>query len=81
MAQAWRDSRGGILLLLSGDDYTAKEFWENANADDAWNGLLVKSNVARHELPEADHTFSDSASRERAEELTMEWLHGLNIRW
>jgi exosortase A-associated hydrolase 1 len=74
MAEAWNGFHGGILLLLSGEDYTAKEFLEYANMDSAWNGLLGKPEVARHELPEADHTFSDVKSRTKAESLTLDWL-------
>lgn len=74
MAKTWSDFRGSILLLLSGDDYTAKEFLEYANMDSAWTGLLGKPEVARHELPEADHTFSDAESRTKAESLTLDWL-------
>jgi exosortase A-associated hydrolase 1 len=77
MAKAWSGFRGGILLLLSGDDYTAKEFLEYASMDSAWTGLLEKPTVARHELPEADHTFSDKTSRGKAELLALEWLQDL----
>lgn len=77
MAKAWSGFRGSVLLLLSGDDYTAKEFLEYANQDRFWSGLLDQHHVARHELANSDHTFSDSASRSRVEELTLKWLHGL----
>lgn len=74
MAQAWDHFGGNILLLLSGDDYTAKEFLEYASMDAAWAGLLGCPNVVRHDLPDADHTFSDTAARTRVEATTLEWL-------
>ena len=77
MCRAWRDFDGNILLLLSGDDYTAKEFLEYASMDAAWAGLLGRANVVRHDLPGADHTFSDLASRTRVEDATLEWLRTL----
>lgn len=75
MAMAWRNFDGGVLLLLSGQDYTAKEFLESASTDAAWTGLLEPGLVARHDLPHADHTFSSRASRSEVEVLTLRWLH------
>lgn len=74
MASAWNSFGGSLLLLLSGNDYTAKEFVEYAAMDAAWAGLLVQAQVVRHDLPDADHTFSDAASRTRVEVLTVAWL-------
>lgn len=74
MARGWRDFDGVIQLLLSDEDYTAKEFLEFSKFDPAWAGLLSDGKVARHDFCGTDHTFSDAASRSRAEELTVEWL-------
>ena len=74
MARAWRSFDGDILLVLSGKDYTAKEFLENLKVDSTWAGLLEKAQVIRHDMVDADHTFSDSASRLRVEALTLTWL-------
>jgi exosortase A-associated hydrolase 1 len=76
MAQSWANFQGSILMLLSAHDYTAKEFLEHAAVDKTWAGLLDKGQVVRHELADADHTFSDSDARARVETLTIEWLHG-----
>jgi uncharacterized protein len=73
MANAWSDFSGSILLLLSGNDYTAMEFLEYSKMNSAWSGLLGMPEVTRHELPEADHTFSDARSRTKAESLTLDW--------
>ena len=74
MAQAWARFEGSILLLLSANDYTAKEFLEHAAVDQAWVGLMDKRQVIRHEVANADHTFSNGECRAIAENLTIEWL-------
>lgn len=71
MATAWAGFAGNILLLLSGDDYTAKEFLEYASKDAAWKNALTHPNLARHDLQGADHTFSNAASRIEVEDLTL----------
>lgn len=71
MATAWDGFAGNILLLLSGDDYTAKEFLEYASKDAAWKNALTHPNLARHDLQGADHTFSKAASRIEVEDLTL----------
>ncbi len=80
MALAWRKFDSGILLLLSDDDYTAKEFLEYARMDAAWAGLLERAQVVRHDLAGADHTFSGSAPRAEVEFLTLDWFQGLSKR-
>lgn len=80
MASAWRQFNGKILLILSGDDYTAKEFVEYAAADAAWSATLAKPGVSRHDLPDADHTFSDLALRQQVEVLTRGWLETLDLQ-
>lgn len=71
MAAACDSFSGRILLLLSGEDYTAKEFLEYASRDAAWNNALTHPRLVRHDLQGADHTFSNTASRTQAEELTL----------
>lgn len=74
MADGWRRFRGSIALMLSGRDLTAKEFLEYAGSDPRWHGLLTLPNVRRADLPEADHTFSDSQCHRWLEEQTLAWL-------
>lgn len=74
MAAAWHRFPGHILLILSGDDYTAKEFLEHANADPAWKYFSHHKKLQRHDLADVDHTFSSAASRKLAEEITVNWL-------
>jgi exosortase A-associated hydrolase 1 len=74
MAMAWHGFTGQILLILSGEDYTAKEFQEFASADPAWKNYLGRAHLQRHEVPGVDHTFSGAASRQQAEKITLDWL-------
>ena len=74
MAAAWNDATRSVLLLLSGNDFTAREFMDHASCDAAWGESLTRSNVVRHEIPQADHTFSDPDDRRSVEQLTLAWL-------
>jgi exosortase A-associated hydrolase 1 len=74
MARAWRGFDGPILLLLSGRDYTAKEFVEALDRDPAWAGARQHPRLTVHELAQADHTFSATPAREQCEALTVDWL-------
>ena len=74
MAKAWHGFGGRILLILSGDDYTAKEFVEYAKTDAAWKNYLNHTQLTRHEVAGVDHTFSSAASRQQAERITLQWM-------
>ncbi|OGB33435.1 MAG: hydrolase 1, exosortase A system-associated [Burkholderiales bacterium RIFCSPLOWO2_12_FULL_61_40] len=71
MAQAWDNFTGNILLLLSGDDYTAKEFSEYTRNNPAWKKSMKHPSLTRCELPGADHTFSSATYRAQVEDLTL----------
>ncbi len=77
MSNGWRTFKGKILLVLSGNDYTAKEFLECANNQPNWGNLLNQSNVERNELLSADHTFSNGQTRDMLEVATSQWLKTL----
>lgn len=74
MAAAWRGFPGRILLVLSGEDYTAREFMDHARSCPAWAGLLDRPGVEQHDLPGVDHTFSTASWRSQVEDLTAQWL-------
>ena len=80
MATAWRNFGGGILLLLSGADFTAKEFLEHAEKDASWQRALKHPRLVRHDLTGADHTFSNAASRDVVQNQTLNWLDSLT-KW
>lgn len=64
-----------VLLLLSEDDYTAKEFVEFTRSDSAWQAALAQRRVQRQVVPNADHTLSDSAARLQVDAIIARWLH------
>lgn len=74
MAQAWRSFTGEILLVLSGNDFVAREFCEQVNAEACWNGNLEVASLTRLDLATANHTFSDVADTKQVAAATLEWL-------
>ena len=77
MAAAWQGFGGRILLVLSGNDYTAREFQEFVKADPAWAGAMTRPGLTVHEAAGADHTFSRIADRLALELVTADWLQTL----
>ena len=78
MARAWRAHPGRLLLVLSGEDYTAKEFLDYAGTDPAWTGALAQANLRRDDVQHADHTFSNAQARAAVESATVTWLKELD---
>ena len=74
MADAWNAFDGSILLLLSENDYTAKEFLELAASDDAWKRALTHPALLRRDIAAADHTFSDPGHARTLEQCVADWL-------
>lgn len=77
MASGLRKFARPVLLVLSGQDLTAREFVEHAKSATAWSGLLDQARMSCHELPDADHTFSDLSHTRSLFELTRAWLDQL----
>lgn len=73
MAQAWRGFDGPVLLLLSGEDLTAREFLEHAATAPHWRGLLVRPGVRREDCAGADHTFSSEPACAWLLQRTLAW--------
>lgn len=80
MAAGLRGFDGPALLVLSGDDYTAREFCLHAEASPAWAGLLDAPQVHREALAQADHTFSDPRQTAAVEAITLGWLNEIRVR-
>jgi len=74
MANGLKSFRGKVLLILSGEDYTAREFIEYSSSHESWKGLIDSANVSRCDIPGADHTFSSAEWRARVEDETLKWL-------
>lgn len=65
---------GPSLLILSGDDYTAKEFLEACQGDQQVLQALSRPQLTRIDVPDADHTFSSREQRQIVESATIAWL-------
>lgn len=65
---------GETLVVLSGNDYTAKEFLETVQLDQVWQAQLARPQVSRIDIVDADHTFSQPGAQEQMEEATVSWL-------
>lgn len=74
MAIAWARFAGPKLVVLSGNDYTAKEFLETTQTHELWRGKLAQPGVTRLDLPEADHTFSQPPAQRQVEQATLAWV-------
>lgn len=77
METGWKRFGGSLLLILSGNDYTAREFeaWVASSRD---RRQLLKSNRVRVEhVPGADHTFSSRPWRDAVAGITIDWIRGL----
>lgn len=74
MAAAWTAFDGGIFLLLSENDYTAKEFLELTASDNAWQQALSHPSLTRQAIVGADHTLSETAHGQAMEQSVVAWL-------
>lgn len=79
MAYAWHHFEGEILLILSGNDYTAKEFLEYILTHSEWSTALQHRQLKRIDLADADHTFSHTPDRIAVEKQTLEWLRKVAV--
>ncbi|MCB1864014.1 MAG: hydrolase 1, exosortase A system-associated [Chromatiales bacterium] len=75
MLDGWQRFGGETLLVISGQDLTAKEFVELCAREPRWAERLSRPDVTRIDLPDADHTFSSAAWRQRVATATIDWLH------
>ncbi len=65
---------GPVLLVLSGRDYTAKEFAELVATSARWQAALQRPSVTRLDVLEADHTFSNLADGHALAAATANWM-------
>lgn len=65
------------LLIMSGNDLTAREFDDAAKASPSWQALINGGALSRHDLAKADHTFSRRAWRDQVAALTIDWVEKL----
>ena len=74
MAEGMRRFGGRVLLIISSNDLTAKEFEDAAAASPLWRDLLKPPRVQRQELRGADHTFSRAEWRRQVCDWTIAWV-------
>ncbi len=76
MGRGLEKFRGRVLLILSGQDFTAREFTDAAARSTMWRSLLDDTRVTRCDLDPADHTFSRAEWRAWVEDTTINWISG-----
>lgn len=74
MSYGLRRFNGQVLLIISGNDLTAQEFSDLAKNSREWQELLASPRVSRHDLPEANHTFSQRKWHDQVANWTSEWI-------
>jgi len=66
--------QGRIFVILSGDDYTAREFAALQSQHIEWSRLMNDSRVRQTVLPQANHTFSRAIWRDEVASMCEEWI-------
>ncbi|MGE5525108.1 MAG: hydrolase 1, exosortase A system-associated [Rhodospirillaceae bacterium] len=74
MADGFARFKGRVLLILSGNDLTAKEFSEVTAKSTQWGSILDAPRVTRRSIAGATHTFSRREWRDQVAAWTDEWL-------
>lgn len=77
MARGASSFAGPLLIVVSGRDYTAKEFLLVVEGDARWRQVMARPSTRRLDLPEADHTFSAIAQQRVLERHCVEWLRSM----
>jgi exosortase A-associated hydrolase 1 len=65
---------GSTLLILSGNDLTAREYEDRVNETPAWRSWTLAPPVSLRRLDAADHTFSRAVWRDQVAAWCSEWL-------
>ena len=76
MAQGITAFTGEILLIISGNDLTAKEFDDVTRQAGDWKIILSADRVTRRDLENSDHTFSRAEWSTAVNQWTLEWVKG-----
>jgi uncharacterized protein len=74
MADGLARFKGPTLLIMSGNDLTAREFDDTARKSSAWRLQMAEARLQRRDLAAADHTFSRRAWRDIVASWTVDWL-------
>jgi uncharacterized protein len=74
MLQGAQRFKGAVMLVLSGRDLIAREFETLAAGSPAWQAQLQRAGLTRHDMPDADHTFSSAVQRKQVVDWGLNWL-------
>jgi uncharacterized protein len=74
MADGLAKFKGPVLLVISGQDLTAREFEDSARASQFWRRLLDAPRISRRDLADADHTFSRRVWSDKVGQWTRDWM-------
>lgn len=74
MADGLASFKGQVLIQLSDNDYTAKEFAEVSRSQPYWRQALATAAVQWCSLSAADHTLSSQQAQLQAKEMMAAWL-------
>lgn len=66
--------RGRMLVILSGQDLTSREFSDAVASSRGWRRALAPERTRWQRLDEADHTFSCRAWRDQVASMTSGWV-------
>jgi exosortase A-associated hydrolase 1 len=80
MARGLAAFDGPLLLIMSGNDLTAREFDDVTKSSPRWAPALSHERVTRLDLKAADHTFSRAEWTETVNGWTRDWVAGLAER-
>ncbi len=72
--------RGPTLLILSGQDLTAREYEDRVSEKQEWRGWLNSADVSVRHLQAADHTFSRAVWRDQVANWSLEWVRAISGR-
>lgn len=76
MASRLACSRLPLLIVLSGNDFVAREFDACTSSGGAWGKVLERADVVRFD--EANHTFSSHSWRHAVQAHSLQWVLGLS---
>ena len=71
MLHGLRQFDGQVLLVLSGNDITAKEFDNLSSSNSSWRACLGRQSVTIKRLPDSTHTFSRKEWRDQVAHWTL----------
>ncbi|MCW8886062.1 MAG: hydrolase 1, exosortase A system-associated [Motiliproteus sp.] len=74
MRRGYLNFKGNVLLILSGNDLTAKEFELQFFGGHSWYESRAKETVEINRLAEADHTFSAKEQRFQVESMVADFV-------